>query len=168
MARNVFNFSSGYQPFCSYWWRHWLRPSTYTRPLLWSYQRVTRGWADCDTWGTGSHLSDILPEMLRHLLNNTHGFPSGLVPDDDVDKGMAAWRCILHQMAEGFEAAGKSQQIPPEYVTELETSTGWRAKLGVNDRDYDWLAIEKYQKAQIKTFNKGMKLFTKYFFSLWD
>lgn len=50
----------------------------------------------------------------------------------------------------------------------METSTGWREKLGVKDYSYDWDAIRAYQDGERAKFHKGMKLFVKYFHNLWD
>lgn len=170
MARNVFSFSSGYRIFSSYWWQYYFRLRTYTKPFKYGYQRMTRGWADCDTWNLDDHLADILPEMLKHLRDNTNGYPSELMRENDPEGslGFADWKSILTLMALGFEAAGKAKETPEEFITELTTSTGISAQLGLNDRQYDWPSIGKYQAEQMKTFRKGMKLFTKHFFSLWD
>lgn len=159
--------------FCKPWWEHWLRLNTYTRPLLWSYQRVTRGWADCDTWSMDYHLCQTLPEMIRLLRDKTHSFPSGgpgcvhgVALGDE--QGLEDWKHTLAEMANGIEAGLHVEDSSDEFITELETSTGWRAQIGVNDSKYDWPKIRKYQAGQRKQFKEGMKLFTKHFFDLWD
>ena len=93
---NVFSFRSGYRAFSSYWWKYWLTLRTYTQPLIWSYQRVTRGWADCDTWSLDDHLNTWLPDALERLKSTGHGYPNELTEEK--------WNKILDKMAEGFRA----------------------------------------------------------------
>lgn len=40
-----------------------------------AWQRMTRGWADRDTWDLDSYLLDILPEMIDYLREHTHSYP---------------------------------------------------------------------------------------------
>lgn len=121
------SFGSGYRPFCSYWWKHWFRLSTYTHPFVFAYQRTTRGWADCDTWSLDDHLSRVLVGALAHLKENTHGHPFPLTEQK--------WDQILDDMIAGFK----------------------------EHRDHNY-----NNKFDEKVFNKGMKLFNKWYRSLWD
>lgn len=45
---------------------------------LWSWQRATRGYADCDKWSMYSFLQNLIPEMLQDMRDNRHGSPSYL------------------------------------------------------------------------------------------
>lgn len=154
------DFSSGYRPFTSYWWRHWFRLRTYTHPFVFAYQRVFRGWADCDVWHLDGWLTRIIPPALEHLRDTTHGYPAGL---SEVE-----WAAILTDIADGFRAAREAQDIPARFITDLGTSTGVWARLGMTDKEYDWEGIRKYQDDQQTRFELGMTLFTEYFHSLWD
>src|SRR6185437_7285184 len=87
---------TGYRPFCIYWWKHYFKSRTYTQPLLWSYQRVTRGWADCDIWSLDDHLNTWLPDALEQL-KRAHGYPSEF-------ENQEPWNEILDKMIEGFRA----------------------------------------------------------------
>lgn len=166
MANNVFSFSSGYRPFCSSWWKHQLDWRTWYYPFKYSYQRVTRGWADRDTWSLDYHIAQVLSESIVHLKETTHGYPAGLVPEGTTEEeAVAKWNEILTTMCDGFAIVQKMDDVPEEFITESETEVGI---FGGPKKIYDWPAIKKYQAEQIKTFNKGMKLFHKYFFNLWD
>ena len=46
--------------------------------IRWSYQRVTRGYADCDKWDMYTFLQILIPEMLQDMRDNRHGSPSYL------------------------------------------------------------------------------------------
>jgi hypothetical protein len=91
-----FGFNSGYRPFCSYWWKHHLRLSTYTNPFKWFFQRGLRGYAECDHWSLDNYLNDVIPGLVRDLKTHLHSFPHEMtVPE---------WEGILEEIASGFEA----------------------------------------------------------------
>ena len=91
-----FGFNSGYRPFCSYWWKHHLRLSTYVNPFKWFFQRGLRGYSECDHWSLDNYLNDIIPGLVRDLKTHLHSFPYGMtVPE---------WEGILEEIASGFEA----------------------------------------------------------------
>lgn len=46
--------------------------------IYWSWQRVVRGYADCDKWNMYRFLQDLIPEMLQDLRNNRSGSPGYL------------------------------------------------------------------------------------------
>lgn len=50
-------------------------PRVYKNAKKWKRQRVTRGFADVDTWNLDLHLLTLLPEMIDHLAKNSHGWP---------------------------------------------------------------------------------------------
>lgn len=163
---NVFQFGSGYRLFCSSWWKHWLRPRTYWKPFHYAYQRVIRGWADCDTWSLDTHVAEVLSEAVLHLKENKRGFPSGLVPDDvDHEEGIEKWKGILRDISDGFKASLVVNDVPDEFISHSLTE---QDRFGRAKRIYDWDAVEKYRAEKLETFHKGMDLFKQYFFNLWD
>ena len=164
--KNVLQFSSPYRPFCSYWWQHWLHPGTYLYPILYAYQRVTRGWADCDTWSLDNHLCEVISDAVDHLAASKCGYPGSLQVEDDEGAGPAKWNRILCEISAGFKAGPHVDDMPQEFITELETSTGIMAQLGMKDQKYDMVKICAYQAEQRDKFDHGMKLFHQYFFSL--
>lgn len=46
--------------------------------LRWSWQRIIRGYADCDKWSMYNFLQNLIPEMLQDMRNNRHGSPGYL------------------------------------------------------------------------------------------
>lgn len=159
MANNVFTFGSGYRLFCSYWWKHWLRPRTWYRPFVFAYQRVTRGWADCDVWSIDSWLCGVIPPAVDKLRTNDFGYPSGLEPEQ--------WTQILTEIADGFRAGKLIGEVPEEFITLSETEIDDLFGRGPKPI-YDWDGIGAYQAEQRKKFEHGMDLFKQYFFNLWD
>jgi len=90
-------------------------------------QRITRGWADEDQWGFSEWFFETIIPMLKKM---------------NSDHSRVAWRKILDQMIEGFEAG--------------QSLLTW------------WNLSEEQEEAAVKKFDKGMKLFHKKFFQLWD
>jgi hypothetical protein len=156
MSRNVFHFGSGYRVFSSYWWASRLRWWTWVKPFVYSYQRVTRGWADCDTWSLDNHIAGVLADAIQHLRIHTHGYPNGL--------SEKKWDAILVDITAGFDAVQIMDEMEPEY-TEDQTQEGL---FGGPKRIYDWDKYNGLKAEHKKVFDKGMKLFHKYFFDLWD
>ncbi len=160
MRQNVLEFGSGYKLFSMPWWRHFLRPSTYYMPFIHSYQRITRGWADCDTWSIDWWMSDIAADSIEYLKKVKHGIPCNLTEEE--------WDKILSEIIDGFRAYHRSDNIPEEFVKELDTSTGIFADLGFKDRKYDWDAIKKYQESEYAKFKHALDLLKDWYPSLWD
>lgn len=46
--------------------------------IRWSWQRIIRGYADCDKWNMYSYLQNLIPEMLLDMRDNRHGSPGYL------------------------------------------------------------------------------------------
>lgn len=63
-----------------YAWRYYIKKPWKFFEDTWlnlkaAWQRVTRGWANRDTWDLDNYLLEILPEMIDHLRIHTHGYP---------------------------------------------------------------------------------------------
>jgi len=105
------------------------------------YQRGTRGWADCDTWGLNYYLSCLLPQALKRLRDNSMGCPSELFDVTNEDN-CHKWKDILNEMIEGFEAYRKFED---SYITDI-----------------------KKEKEVNEKVRKSCELLGKWFGSLWD
>lgn len=54
--------------------------------IYWSWQRIVRGYADCDKWNMYRYLQNLIPDMLQDLRDNRHGSPGYLGKNyTDVD-----------------------------------------------------------------------------------
>lgn len=79
--KNCFTYSS---------WRFYLRKPWKFFEDTWLnlkavWQRATRGWADRDTWNLDNYLLEILPEMIDHLREHTHGYPGDFPTPESWD-----------------------------------------------------------------------------------
>jgi hypothetical protein len=104
--------------------RHWTRPARIRdliRNVRWASQRVRRGYSDRDTWSLDYFLTTIIPPAVRQLSEEMHGVPSAIVAQhDSIDTAMRAWREVLSQIADGFEARMKLTE--DMFVSESERS----------------------------------------------
>ena len=105
------------------------------------FQRGLRGYADCDLWSLGWYLMDWLPKALRQFSRDTMSYPNDLTPKK--------WTKILNEMADGFEAPDKCEEI--YFSGEIKPE--------------DHLENVKVANKQLQ---RSLKLFTKYFTDLWD
>lgn len=127
----------------------------YPKSLL---QRAFRGWADRDIWSLDSHLLIILPQMIEHLKKHSHGYP-GVDEASTPEK----WNNILDQMIEGFEAGKKV--LDDDYVDQIQP------KWFENGEKLTSETLQKSMEENLKDqdlFHERMKLFDRWFFSLWD
>jgi len=107
------------------------------------WQRLTRGYDDRWNWGLRDMLTEVIPEVTRHMAKNVHGCPGNLFDNKAKhNKECWKWKEILIKIAEGFEAKAKIHD-------------GWLYK------------GKRYEKLIVKE-KEGMKLFMKYYDNLWD
>lgn len=139
-------------PFGDYnYWYYFRRPLSYFtclhRNLKWFYQRGKRGYADRDVWSIDWHLSSYMGDALRDLANQVHGtviIDTGRTITDfnDIDcLTLEEWQFTIRYIAETFDLARKIQQ-------------------------YDVMDMD--MKLAQKRFDHGMRMFSEYFFQLWD
>ena len=110
--------------------------------IVWAWQRVFRGFDDRWYWGLYNQLEWIIPKVIRWMKKNHHGCPSNLYDKTRKRNQCWKWTEILEKIAQGFEA---SEKIDREVL--------WKGK--------------RYEKLNKKR-KEGMKLFSKFFRSLWD
>ena len=118
--------------------------------VKWFFQRGARGYADNSTWSIDWYLCGWMGKALRELADNVHGVPcveiirDGKPADDPNDAEfmtLEEWQFTIRYIAETFDLGRKIQ-------------------------DYD-VPGEKMEAAILR-FQHGMRMFTEYFFNLWD
>lgn len=83
--------------------RFWFRNlKQLIRNCKFAYQRVTRGYADCDIWDFDSYLSELIINGSKHLADTTHSYPVKLA-NDEVINDYQKWQEYLYKMASHFE-----------------------------------------------------------------
>lgn len=69
---NVFNTYWSPWKYPSNWFRN---AKTFFRQIKWAYQRITRGFCDCDYWDLDTYLSELLAQSLKKLADDGNGYP---------------------------------------------------------------------------------------------
>jgi hypothetical protein len=109
------------------------------RKAKFAFQKIFRGYPDCEWWDFSHYYSKWCLPRLKHLRKHYHGGPKGMYPEIQTWED---WERILDQMIEGFEANIKLDNM------EFETKED---------------AIKLREK-----LDKGIALFAKYYWHLWD
>jgi hypothetical protein len=116
--------------------------------IKYRFQRAFRGWADCDTWDMDFWFIEVMKPMLQHLRDTHMGHPGDLTEE--------AWNVVLDRMI--FLLAEMDEN------TCSQQNTFWRS--GNKDkalaREID---VCKYRDTCKDEF---FRLFSKYFYNLWD
>lgn len=150
----------------SYWWLrygfwNWLSEIQYRIPNF--FHRAWYGWGKADTWNFNSYLSNVIYEGLVHLKKYKHGCPIVIDrkkrqeewKDEDYNENEKVWNSIFEEMILAFKLAKDITQGEREF---------YLPKLGkIKAKEFKCLT-----KEEDKTMKKGMSLFIKYFFNLWD
>ena len=155
-------------------WKRTVKNCFYENPrhlirwVKYFFQRGSRGWADCDWWEMHSYLCEIIIPMLKKLKENKHGVPCEL--DENFDEAVKKWNVNIDAMITAFEAADRILN-DDYYKEEWSKAIGDRDLEDVlSDEDMRKLVEKTYKmaKADEKVFHKNVKVFTRWFFSLWD
>ena len=118
------------------------------RAIKYHFQRAFRGWADCDTWDMDFWFIEVMKPMLQHFRDTHQGHPGNLTEE--------AYNVVLDRMI--FLLTEMDEN------TCSQQNTLWRCgnKDKVLQREID---ICKYREA---CKNEFFRLFSKYFYDLWD
>ena len=128
-------------------------------------QRAFRGWADCDVWGFDYYLTQVIVSGLQHLKRTHHTYCTD-TPEE--------WDEVLDIMIEGFKASDQIQTLDfmDDCIIGHEDKT-----CDVSDGStfvmkdmpiFDMEKVRAEERILHEKFNKGMELFAKYYFGLWD
>ena len=159
----------------SVWWnisaffyRNWYKLTNVPKEIKWFIQRGKRGWAECDVWGLNTYLARVIEETTGQLAKEAHGCP---MESENDPMTLGKWIDILNDISTAFY-----------YEKEI---TGYDL-IYVPLKDYDKVAKNikedfKYvnekmgtescrimSKKEVKEYEKGWRLFRKYFGAMWD
>ena len=118
-------------------------------PFKWGWQRVTRGFADCDTWNLDMHLLNYMSDTIHYLADNLNGWPQSKEFPEFED-----WQKYLREMANHFYRANENNECFP-FPFE-------------NDEDFTLEKLEAYDKQFNDEFHAGLQMLEKHFWNLWD
>ena len=118
--------------------------------VKWFLQRGRRGFAECDVWNLQNYLSNLIASSVRELKEIQSGIPDEIWIKGKTEKrATSEWDTILERIIISFESLRDIDKISDMEMFDAKES----AKI--------YKQVEK--DAQV-----GLKLFIKYFNSLWD
>lgn len=132
------------------------------KEIKWFFQRGFRGYSDRDVWAIDVWFENTLIPMLEQLQKTKHGYP--------MDMTEQQWNITLNAMIDYFkestdEYCSEKNEYEEEYLNSMYED---------NQEDFKklrdkWLDREK-KIEDYKTHMKdeAFKLFSKYFYNLWD
>lgn len=110
-----------------------------------TYLRVTRGYDNEAVWGHYHWISEVNSKIFKDLTEKHWGHPAGI-----SDK---KWKEILMTIANGFSAAKSIGNL--DYIDDF-------------GKDKNIKKQRNKERELKRKFDKGMKLYHKWFFSIWD
>ena len=129
------------------------------REIHCSWQRCKKGYCYRDLWNLDVWFLRIMPKMLEEFLHISHGFPGKLLDkyagmENSEELADAEWREIIQKMIFLFHEANEEtcqrknpyQETDKKYLEEEER-------------------LEEYR---MKCKDEAFKLFSEWFYSLWD
>ena len=91
--------------------------------VRWAWQRIFRGWDDRVVWGIDTYLAEMIPQWMRKLKEDKHGFPALMFGDNNWNKfsndhffpgteetAVRRYELILDTIIEGFETYAKAER----------------------------------------------------------
>ena len=141
------------------WWNIPGRITQAGRILKWSWQRITRGYADCDWWNFNSYISNLFSNALRSMKNGA---------SHPVDMTSETWNAYLEEMAQLFYQCDESNDYYKnpafdEYL-DLDTDDPRRQELQEKFLQTSRDNFEKMEADKDKAFD----MLKERFFDLWD
>jgi len=135
------------------------------KKIKWFFQRLFRGYSDCDIWGLDYHLSHLIIKRLKAFRDLDKQGLSVQFMDEfnlrngvegEVERGLEILNGFINDMIWSF------QYCLNDYK---EEETTYRINLFSKD-DNTW-KLKEFDDNYTK-YLYGMELFTKYFHCLWD
>jgi hypothetical protein len=141
------------------WYRTKDIPRDIVRKIIRGIQRGYNGWANEDTWGLCNYLSTVIHQSVHHLKENIHGMPL------DLTEGQ--WIDILNEITYAFELTKRISNDDLYLIRDPKKREKWQKTLDELNKKYKENCRCMTPK-EIRAYEKGWKLFKKYFFNLWD
>lgn len=121
----------------------------------WGCQRMFRGYDDVTCWNYNTEIANISIAALTEIKKNLHGHPGQC-------KDIKEWKTILTKLIQGFKAYKHLSEL--DYIRKTNKTYKTGNKKGRHIYYIDNRAKTKWEI----DFDKGMTLYKKYFFALWD
>ena len=143
--------------------------------IKWSWQRVFRGYAECDKWSIYDYLQKLIPDMLQDLRDNRMGSPSCLGENFVNSEGMMVndtchdeWDKILDRMV--FLWRESREETCSMKNTYEEEYFKCKEELSEYKEIYDKFHEEdkRLTAYREKSQYEALDMLKEYFYYLWD
>ena len=153
---------------------NWKRPSNwwdnikdFFRGFKYTYQRATKGYCDYDLFSISDWFLEMFPNMLKEFSEGTYSYP--------WDMEEKEWRKYLVEMREHFlnackdykdsspEAKKEYDELYKDFPLELYNTKEREEKV----KKY-YKKVKEYDDYKQEELKKGMDMFQKRFWDLWD
>ena len=163
-GRNVFTLYPYSWKYPSCWWKN---IESFFRGFKYTYQRATKGYCDYDLFSISDWFLEMFPNMLKEFSDGTHSYP--------WDMEEKEWRKYLVEMREDFLNACKEyEDSSPEARKEYdERYKDFPLELyNTKEREEKvkkyYKKVKEYDDYKQEELKKGMDMFQKRFWDLWD
>ena len=153
-----------------YKWRYpscWIKNiRMFFRSFKYAYQRITKGYANCDVWDLDSYYLTLMHDTLNYLAEHHCGYPGDKEFPEDED-----WTKYLKDMAQFFYQAKESNNYYP--TPEEDKWYEWVKTHGHKAENNPYIKT-MMEETKINSFNrcddmkKGFEMLQHVFFHLWD
>ena len=133
-------------------------------------QILTTGFPHEQSIEFSSKLAKWALPRLKHLRDNTQGYPSHLIEGEnpDYDNGIKKWRDILDKIIWSFENLdNEPMPTPPADYDHrckvIKYDDGSTEYDSLDKRSWDWTAVNHHREK----VQEGLDLFSKYYLELW-
>ncbi len=143
---------------------NWLRWTIYNLPAVprdtynsikYFIQRGLRGYSDEDVWSVSYYISSVLKKIIKDLKNQVHGYPTNF-------KSLEQWKNVLTEIEWTFRTAEKLDAN--DWVRLKKTDLNNKEIISLSKKHNIHIMTEE----ECRRYDKGWKLFKKYFHNLWD
>ena len=158
------------------WFELWfkLKPRWYFQSIYYWFRKkkqiLTTGFPHEQSIEFSSELAKWALPRLKHLRDNTQGYPSHLIEGEnpDYDNGIKKWRDILDKIIWSFENLdNEPMPTPPADYDHrckvIKYDDGSTEYDSLDKRSWDWTAVEHHREK----VQEGLDLFGKYYLELW-
>lgn len=131
------------------------------REIKWFFQKLFKGYNECDLWGLDCHLCElIIPRLKAFKKINQMSYPSTF-------KGPKDWHKAIDKMIWALENWDEDGYCFTHYG-EMKFGESTNGGVTVPLLDTGCKMNKKLYEKHWQKVNEGMDLFRKHFFDLWD
>lgn len=133
----------------------------FPKEIKYFFQRGFRGYADCDCWSIDTWFDRVVIPMLQSLQKDRHGYPLNMTD--------ALWDTELERMIYYFtESTDEGCSEKNEYANQYDSIIfgDFTDNKNIIDKYFD--REEQIDRYKYSMKQKGLKMFSKYFYNLWD